>query len=539
MSSSQDLEFDHKILVVEAEIKRAKNITYVLDGLYETKLVNSAENAIAYLEETEKYPDLILSNTNFISADDYLQDLEKLDGLSFVKYLKNSANLKNIPVIFLTSNEDSIYISRLFNEGASDVVPLPHDNLDIFARIETRIEKEKERNELSSSFQDLMEDMKSRNKKNLDFRSQLFAKHRESISKYEAKITKLRELLIDRNKEIEFLKDKVMNLSQENGNLQSDIKYLKVKLYSSQQIEHTVDAVSSINNMSEAELVVIEDIFNHLNQEYLFEEELIRTISKKILVSDIDFKKIDNFSFIKGVTKSIKKHTKREFFQVVDEQNLRKQIASNIDNLLDYILKNYINKFLFFFAINLLENVGTKSENAIRFLRFYDGRVEIDPNGVRYQKPTISSAEGSWNMVTIIQIINQRTNGYSIIKKQEETIQRYKESMDRTYKNFVELASTYKVELDKTEPIVEQFIHTENILKEMRDESKNLAEKEKCNHDIEKIEVFRMDYEKLRTQKDSFVSKYAKQVTYYKPTEEKFTKIALSVAKILLKVKVV
>jgi CheY-like chemotaxis protein len=94
MSSSQDLEFDHKILVVEAEIKRAKNITYVLDGLYETKLVNSAENAIAYLEETEKYPDLILSNTNFISADDYLQDLEKLDGLSFVKYLKNSANLK-------------------------------------------------------------------------------------------------------------------------------------------------------------------------------------------------------------------------------------------------------------------------------------------------------------------------------------------------------------------------------------------------------------------------------------------------------------
>jgi hypothetical protein len=95
------------------------------------------------------------------------------------------------------------------------------------------------------------------------------------------------------------------------------------------------------------------------------------------------------------------------------------------------------------------------------------------------------------------------------------------------------------VELDKTEPIVEQFIHTENILKEMRDESKNLAEKEKCNHDIEKIEVFRMDYEKLRTQKDSFVSKYAKQVTYYKPTEEKFTKIALSVAKILLKVKVV
>ena len=46
-------------------------------------------------------------------------------------------------------------------------------------------------------------------------------------------------------------------------------------------------------------------------------------------------------------------------------------------------------------------------------------------------------------------------------------------------------------------------------------------------------------YLKLKTTKDTLSSKYTKEVAYYKPTEEKFEKVALSVAKVMLKVKVI
>ena len=39
--------------------------------------------------------------------------------------------------------------------------------------------------------------------------------------------------------------------------------------------------------------------------------------------------------------------------------------------------------------------------------------------------------------------------------------------------------------------------------------------------------------------KDNLVAKHTKQIAYYKPTEEKFMKVALEVAKVMLKVKII
>jgi DNA-binding response OmpR family regulator len=537
-------EFDYRVLIVEAEHRVAQNIKYVLDGLYKTDLVYSVEDAIKYLN-IENYPNLILSNTSFESANDYFHNLEKGDGLSLLKFIQQSSDEKinNIPLMFVTKEDDSRYISTLFHEGAVDVITAPFDMLDLFSRIETRIEKASERKKLSESFQNLLDDMKSRNKKNLDFRSQVFAKHKESISKYESKVTKLRELLIDRNQEIEHLKEKVAKLSAEKSEIEGDLRELKIRIASSQRIEENINA--SMDNISESNLEVVERVFNYLNKEYLFEEELIKHISGNILASEIDFTKIDNFFLINNVMKIIKKHVKVEILRVTEDaasSKFKEQLIRYIDGVLEYIAKQYSHKFLFFFAVRLLELVGTKDENAVRFLRFYDGRIEIGPNGVRFQKPMISEGkENSWNMVTMIQIINQRTNGYSIIKEQEEKIKSFNDRIERIVARLKDLIakdkSMFKGKLESIKSPAEMLQVAEEVYLEKK--SSDNSDKANIEMKLSKISGLKLEYEKLKSSKETVVSKYAKQVAYYKPTEEKFAKVALSVAKIMLKVKVV
>jgi CheY-like chemotaxis protein len=532
-------EEKHSVLIIESNKKLLKNMQYVFAGIYKTKIVFSIDEAIEEFEEGYR-PELILSNSEFVYTEDFAYLPEKIHGFELLDFLKSSKDeeVKNIPVIFVISPNNHQEMTALLERGAVDIVYNPINYLELYSRIDLRIEKSLERKKLSSSLQNIMEDMKNRNKKNLDFRTQIFSKHKEAVSKYETEISQLQEEVVEKRRETEMLKINLQNLSRENNELFNELNFLRVKKSSAKKMTDNTTSVS-LDDLKDNEFDAIERIYGYINKNYLFEEELIKVISDKILQSEIDFKKMDNFNFINNVIKIVKRFT-REELMVVSQQSeasrFRERLNKHIEGLLEYIAKNHINKYLFYFAVKLLEVVGTKDETATRFLRFYDGRVEIGPNGVRYQKPVIGGKENSWNMVTIMQIINQRANGYTIVREQEENIKKFNDQINTVLGKVKQIATKYKSLLDgkiKKDMNPEQTIE---ILESALKSSGSSAEVEK---DLETVEVLGMDYNRIKDEKKGFVAKYAKQVAYYKPTEEKFAKVASSLSKVMLKVKVV
>jgi DNA-binding response OmpR family regulator len=532
-------EEKHSVLIIESNKKLLKNMQYVFAGIYKTKIVFSIDEAIEEFEEGYR-PELILSNSEFVYTEDFAYLPEKIHGFELLDFLKSSKDeeVKNTPVIFVISPNNHQEMTALLERGAVDIVYNPINYLELYSRIDLRIEKSLERKKLSSSLKNIMEDMRNRNKKNLDFRTQIFSKHKEAVSKYETEISQLQEEVVEKRRETEMLKINLQNLSRENNELFNELNFLRVKKSSAKKMTDNTTSVS-LDDLKDNEFDAIERIYGYINKNYLFEEELIKVISDKILQSEIDFKKMDNFNFINNVIKIVKRFT-REELMVVSQQSeasrFRERLNKHIEGLLEYIAKNHINKYLFYFAVKLLEVVGTKDETATRFLRFYDGRVEIGPNGVRYQKPVIGGKENSWNMVTIMQIINQRANGYTIVREQEENIKKFNDQINTVLGKVKQIATKYKSLLDgkiKKDMNPEQTIE---ILESALKSSGSSAEVEK---DLETVEVLGMDYNRIKDEKKGFVAKYAKQVAYYKPTEEKFAKVASSLSKVMLKVKVV
>ena len=84
----------------------------------DVKHVASGEAALAYLRsETEKRPGLILLDLN----------MPGLDGRKTLEIIKRTPNLKNIPVVILTTSNDERDINACYEFGANTYVQKPVD----------------------------------------------------------------------------------------------------------------------------------------------------------------------------------------------------------------------------------------------------------------------------------------------------------------------------------------------------------------------------------------------------------------------------
>ena len=82
------------------------------------KHVQSGEAALAYLRsESEERPGLILLDLN----------MPGLDGRKTLEIIKRTPNLKNIPVVVLTTSNDERDISACYDSGANTYVQKPVD----------------------------------------------------------------------------------------------------------------------------------------------------------------------------------------------------------------------------------------------------------------------------------------------------------------------------------------------------------------------------------------------------------------------------
>lgn len=123
-----------KILLVDDNAVNLTVIKGILSGLYKVYPVNSGATALKFLEKQR--PDLILLDV----------EMPEMSGTELIKILKSDPNLSDIPVIFLTANNDIESEEEAFRLGAADYIHKPMSEVIGLARVKMHLELASYRN---------------------------------------------------------------------------------------------------------------------------------------------------------------------------------------------------------------------------------------------------------------------------------------------------------------------------------------------------------------------------------------------------------
>ena len=126
-----------KILIVDDNPINLKVAALVLKGAgYDFRLAKSGQAALSVLEKSKL--DLILLDIQ----------MPEMDGFETCKKIREDKNNSEIPIIFLSANNDSEIIQKAFKSGAADFVTKPFNSDELLARTKTHIKLKKQTEEL-------------------------------------------------------------------------------------------------------------------------------------------------------------------------------------------------------------------------------------------------------------------------------------------------------------------------------------------------------------------------------------------------------
>ena len=133
------------ILVVDDDNMNLATMKRVLGKEYKVVLVKKGVQAISYLENGTC--DMILLDIN----------MPEMDGFEVMKRIRTMEPCSNIPVIFLTGDNDSEMESRCFKEGAIDFIAKPFVPAVMLSRIGRALELEDLRRSLADQLEQIWE----------------------------------------------------------------------------------------------------------------------------------------------------------------------------------------------------------------------------------------------------------------------------------------------------------------------------------------------------------------------------------------------
>jgi diguanylate cyclase (GGDEF)-like protein len=96
----------------------------------------------------EGYKSLLNSSADLIISD---LEMPQMDGFKFISLIKSSADLQDIPIIILTSSEESDLKIRGLELGASDYVTKPFNPGELVARVKVQLHIKKLQDDLKRS----------------------------------------------------------------------------------------------------------------------------------------------------------------------------------------------------------------------------------------------------------------------------------------------------------------------------------------------------------------------------------------------------
>lgn len=106
-----------KIVAVDDSGIVLKLLTKLLGEKYDLHAFSGGTRALQFLKDKDRTPDLIILDI----------DMPEINGYEMLKMIKEKEHLKEVPVIFLTSNNDRDHVVRAVAGGAKDYVVKPID----------------------------------------------------------------------------------------------------------------------------------------------------------------------------------------------------------------------------------------------------------------------------------------------------------------------------------------------------------------------------------------------------------------------------
>lgn len=106
-----------------------KMLTKVLGEKYDLHAFSGGKRALQYLKE--KTPNLIILDI----------DMPEINGYEMLKMIKEKEHLQDVPVIFLTSNNDKSHVVKAVAGGAKDYVVKPIDEEILTEKVQAALEE--------------------------------------------------------------------------------------------------------------------------------------------------------------------------------------------------------------------------------------------------------------------------------------------------------------------------------------------------------------------------------------------------------------
>ena len=204
---------------------------------------------------------------------------------------------------------------------------------------------------------------------------------------------------VNKKELIKYAIRKALDLGDRDVIVQLKRKYL-VKIFSSNKIIKHLDEdmqkqkgiANRFNGYSEEEMEENYDsIFNTMD-----EDEFFKPIMKYIFKNQLDFSQISNAYYEENALRILQKSIAEELINYLSFEE------DFIFGLAGYILRKHFYKIHEYIAIELLEQVYKKNQNAKKFLLYYSGK-SIVKNNKRYQIPSLETKDGKqWSNSAVL-----------------------------------------------------------------------------------------------------------------------------------------
>ena len=106
-----------------------KMLTKVLGEKYDLHAFSGGKRALQFLKD--RTPNLIILDI----------DMPEINGYEMLKMIKEKEHLQDVPVIFLTSNNDKSHVVKAVAGGAKDYVVKPIDEEILTAKVQAAMEE--------------------------------------------------------------------------------------------------------------------------------------------------------------------------------------------------------------------------------------------------------------------------------------------------------------------------------------------------------------------------------------------------------------
>ena len=144
-----------KVMIVDDNMANLIMARKTLEDSYEVIPVSSGISALECLSDMPELPDLVLLDV----------DMPNVNGFQVISEMKNKKKLMDIPIIFLTAQDDDITELEGYNLGASDYIRKPYTANLLRKRVDIQIQIINQKRKLSEYTQTLAGAVQDKSKK--------------------------------------------------------------------------------------------------------------------------------------------------------------------------------------------------------------------------------------------------------------------------------------------------------------------------------------------------------------------------------------